>query len=677
MNRLIEELKRRSVLRTATIYAAAAWLLVQVATQVFPFFDIPNWAVRLVVVAVVVGFPFALVISWFYQLTPAGFKREIEPGQSPAGSIWRNRAFRVALLSAAALALTVVIAAGLVTRRADTPPAADGSIAVLPFRNLSDSADNAYFAEGIQDEILTRLTRIGALRVIARNSTARYASAPDDLPKIARELGVGSILEGSVQRVEDEVHINVQLVQASSNTNLWSETYDRKLVDIFGVESEVAKAIAVSLNAALSGSEKRDLDRVPTTNLQAYDQYLRGMALVRRSFDSASLMEAAGFLHKAVELDPQFAEAWALLAQAEAASANQGVDVAPGLCDQAGQEAANALRLKPDLGEAHQAQGYYLYACKSDLDSAQRAFEQARLLLPGKGAVLEALGNVERRRGMLDKAVDYMRQAMALDPRNTELLGNLALTLVELRRFDQARILADQALHVAPDNPVMIVLQVYSHQAEGQLDLAQQRLELVTDRLQSAGVFDFQVLQLLYTRHYADAAAALRRALAQDLQPVGIGAADYYYLLGVALRAGNDAAGARQAFADGRAYLQHFPATQSHDIQLYRDALLCLFDAGMGDEAAAHEVCPAVAAAAASGGLYASSVREALARADALRGDAGAVVAALPELLHASYYSYLYHAPLTPALLRQDPVWDSVRADARFQTLAGEPAPAK
>jgi len=675
MNGLVEELKRRNVLRAAAFYAAAAWLLVQIATQVFPFFDIPNWAVRVVVIAVVVGFPFALVISWFYELTPAGFRREVEPGQDGAarGSIWRGRAFRVAVLCASGVALAVGIATALVSRHADPAAAADASIAVLPFRNLSADADNAYFAEGVQDEILTRLTQIGALRVIARNSTARYASAPADLPRIAHDLGVDNILEGSVQRHGDEVRINVQLVRAASNLNLWSETYDRKLTDIFGVESEVAKAIAGSLKAALSGAERRELDAAPTVNAQAYDQYLRGKALYRRSSGSANLQGAADFLRRAVQLDPGFATAWALLAQVDAGIAYQVV-ATPGLCDKAGEEAATALRLAPGLGLAHRAQGYYLYLCRSDLDAAQGAFERARLALPGDPSVLLAIGDVERRRGMLEKAADYMRQATLLDPLNTGLLEDYALTLVELRRFEQAHAVADQALNVIPDDHALLGLQVFTYQAEGQLGQAQRLLEPLAERPEDSAIFEYQVLQLLYQRHHPEAVALLRRALAQDLAAVGIGAADYYYLLGVALRAAGDAAAARQAFADGHGYLSRFATAESPDARLYRDALLCLFDAGGAGQAAAGKDCPAVAAAATSGGLFAPAAREALARAAALRGDADAVVAALPDLLRATYYSNIYSAPLTPALLRQDPVWDGVRGDPRFAALAGDAA---
>jgi TolB-like protein len=677
MRWLIEELKRRNVLRAAALYAAGAWVLVQIATQVFPFFDIPNWAVRQVVVAALVGFPFALVISWFYEFTLSGFRREVEPGQAGSGgnsgSIWRNRAFRLALLSASGIALAFLIAAGLVSRRADPAPAAAvPSIAVLPFRNLSADADNAYFAEGLQDEILTRLTQIGALRVISRTSTARYTGGAAALPKIAAQLAVDNVLEGSVQRLADTVRINVQLVRASTGINVWSSSYDRKLSDLFGVESEVAHAVAASLQATLSGKELRDLDTVPTANGEAYDQYLRGLALDTRSFEPAELQRAAPFLRRAVELDPGFAQAWALLSQVDAKIAYQGLDAAPGLCDSAGAEAAQALRLRPELGKAQLAQGFYLYLCRGDLDGAQAAFEQARLLLPGSPGVLEAMGNVERRRGAADQAVAYFRQALVLDPRNTELLANCAMTLVLLRRFDEAQGLADKALNVTPDDASLIALQVYGEQAQGQLEQAQKLLAPLPANTQEVDVFDYQILQRLYQRRPAEAIALLRQALSRDLGGAGLSAADYYYLLGVALRAQGDAEGARRGFAEGQGYLARFPdAAQTPDGRSYRNAMLCLLAAGAGEPAGGDAACRALAAVAASGDPIALGAREALARAAALRGDADTVAAALPGLLRASYLSFLYSTPLTPALLRQDPVWDGVRADPRFKALAG------
>ncbi|MBV8062361.1 MAG: tetratricopeptide repeat protein [Nevskia sp.] len=670
MHGLIEELRRRNVLRAAVFYATGAWLLVQIATQVFPFFDIPNWAVRLVVVATLVGFPFALVISWFYQLTPSGFERETEAGQKPAGSIWRHRAFRLALLCAAGVALAVLIAAGLVSRR---PPAASKeliSIAVLPFRNLSASADNAYFAEGMQEEILTRLTQIGALRVISRRSTASYNGAPDGLARIARELGADNVLEGSVQKSADEVRINVQLVRARDGINLWSDSYDRRLSDVFGVESEVARSVTGSLKAALTGPERRGLDLNPTANPEAYDQYLRGLALAVNSNEPAKLPRAAVFLRRAVELDPRFALAWARLAQVDSAVAfSQAAD--QGWCEKAGREALEAARLQPDLGQVYLAQGFYLDRCKGDLAGAQAAFEQARLKLPGSPLVTEAMGILEQRRGAPEKAVDYLRQAAVLDPRNVELLGAYAQALVQLRRFGEARALSDRALNVNPDDSSMIALQVYTFQAEGRIDEAQKLIEPLPAKQEEADVFDYQVLQLLYRHQPAAAVAMLERALAQNLDAVGIGAADYYYLLGVAQRSAGDAAAARKAFADGQVWLSRFAGVERpFDITAYRDAMLCLTATGAGDAVAAGRACALVRKVAESDSPFGPSNREVLARAAALRDQPDEAIAALPQLLRESYYSYLYGAPLTPALLRQDPVWDGVRGDPRFTALA-------
>jgi TolB-like protein/Flp pilus assembly protein TadD len=666
----IEELKRRNVLRAAAFYAAAGWLIVQIATQVFPFFDIPNWAVRLVVVAVVAGFPFALVISWFFELTPTGLARD--PNRA-----WRPHLFQLALLSAASLAAVVLIAATTTARRSshDTSPAtaATASIAVLPFRNLSSSPENAYFADGIQGEILTRLAHIGSLKVTSSTSTARYSSAPADLPKIAAELGVDNILEGSVQRQGDDVRINVQLIKAREDANIWAETYDRLLIDIFGVESEVARSVAQSLQARLTGKEQKALDAAPTANPEAYDQYLRGVAFDLRSFEPANLRRAGDALRRAVTLDPAFALAWARLARVDASLGYQGSDADGKSCDRSGVEAAKALELEPELGEALLAQGTWLYLCKNDLDRALAALDRARVVLPGSAEVLETMGSVEHRRGEWGRSVEYMRQAMMLDPRNPKLLGSYALTLAQMRRFKEARALADKALEVTPDDPSKLALQIYSWQAEGDLDRAGKLLDAVAGHVQEVDVFDYQVLQLLYQRQYPQAIDKLRQALAQDLGGVGEGAGDYYYLLGVALRGAGDTEGARKTFADGQRYLARFASSaQSADTDTYLHALLCLMAAGQAVDPEQDGECAITAKAAASTGAYAPSAREALARAQALRGNANAAIAPLSELLHTPYYSFLYSAPLTRALLRLDPVWDSVRNDERFKNLMVE-----
>ncbi|MEO8045452.1 MAG: hypothetical protein ABI674_11165, partial [Spartobacteria bacterium] len=309
------ELKRRNVYKVAVAYAAVGWLLIEVVTQVFPIFGIPNWVVRLLVLLIALGLPVALLIAWAFELTPEGIRRTVEANRQPLSSSRRSRAWIYLVLVAG------LFSAGtfLLGRRTSTPSSTNAaaisekSIAVLPFENLSGDPSNSYFTEGIQDEILTRLSKIADLKVISRTSTQHYKSTPENLPEIARQLGVAHILEGSVQKSGDRAHINVQLIKAASDSHLWAETYDRKLTDIFSVESEVAKAIADQLQAKITGAEERVIAARPTENPAAYDAYLRGLAFNLKSANSAANSRAAQkYLKESVGLDPQFALAWTL-----------------------------------------------------------------------------------------------------------------------------------------------------------------------------------------------------------------------------------------------------------------------------------------------------------------------------------------------------------------------------
>src|SRR6476660_1060305 len=316
------ELKRRNVYKVAIAYAVVGWLLKQVATQVFPFFEIPNWAVRLVVLAIVAGFPIALVIAWAFELTPEGLKRTEDVDPVAQGSRKRHAWIYVVIVGAAA-SIGLIFIGRYTARNTASVPRTEAatvsivpqkSIAVLPFENLSDDKSNAYFAEGIQDEILTRLSKIAALKVISRTSTQKYKSAPDNLREVGQQLGVANLLEGSVQKAGNAVHINVQLIKAVTDEHLWAESYDRELQNIFSVEGEVAGAIADQLNAKLSGKEKRELGARPTKNPDAYDAYLRGLAFEGGVQDfQASLLKSIDAFENAVRLDPEFAIAWAHL----------------------------------------------------------------------------------------------------------------------------------------------------------------------------------------------------------------------------------------------------------------------------------------------------------------------------------------------------------------------------
>src|SRR5881394_3399846 len=378
-----------------------------------------------------------------------------------------------AVLAGAALALAIAATAlgtwSYQHTRTFTPM--ERSIAVLPFENLSSDKENAYFAEGIQDEILTRLSKIADLKVISRTSTQYYKSAPKNLPVIAKQLGVAHILEGSVQKSADAVRVNVQLIKAATDSHLWSDTFDRKLTDIFSVESEVAKAIADQLRAKLSGHEEQVIAAKPTDNTEAYDAYLRGLAYSLKAGNlPANAIGAQKYLREAVRLDPKFALAWALLSYVEARGyITATLQPTVALREEVRQAADTALTLQPNLGEAVLAKGYYYYACLKDYDTAVRYFEQARQLLPNSSQIPESLAYVTRRQGQWDRSEAYFNEAERLDPRNVNVLSEHGLSYKILRRFPEALRKFDQVLAVTPDDLDSLAQKAGIAQAEGDL----------------------------------------------------------------------------------------------------------------------------------------------------------------------------------------------------------------
>src|SRR3989454_5518504 len=421
------ELKRRNVYKVAVAYAVVSWLLIQAASIFFPAFDAPSWAMKIFIIVIIFGFPVALILSWAFEITPEGIKleSEIEPSKSIARRTGRK-------IVAVTIALAVV-AAGLFVYQLVRPvgrslqdvrqiedgrpggaslPISNKSIAVLPFENRSEDKANAYFAEGIQDEILTRLSKIADLKVISRTSTQHYKSAPENLAEIGKQLGVAHILEGSVQRSGDGVRVNVQWIKAANDSHLWADTFDRNLTDIFSVESEVAKAIAEQLRAKLTGQEEQIIAAKPTDNPEAYDAYLRGLAYsLKTTNTTANSLGAQKYLKEAVRLAPKFALAWALLSYVDARGyLNQALQPTVALREEARQAAETALTLQPNLGEAVVAKGYYHYGCLKDYDTAVRYFEQARQFLPNGSQIPAALAYVTRRRGEWERGETYFNE---------------------------------------------------------------------------------------------------------------------------------------------------------------------------------------------------------------------------------------------------------------------------
>src|SRR6266513_4513347 len=352
------ELKRRNVYKVAIAYAVVAWLLMQVATQVFPFLEIPNWAIRLVIMLIVIGFPIALIIAWAFELTPEGLKRTEFADELPKKPV-RSRAW-----------IYVVVIAGVISEslfffgrytapnkqgwRADLP---GKSLAVLPFANLSGNPENAYFAAGIQDEIITRLAKITELKVISCTSTQRFKGAPDDLPAIAKQLGVANILEGSVQRTTDQLRVNVQLIKAESDAHLWADTFDRKLTDIFKIETEIAKTVAETLQAKLSGSEQHAISARPTENTEAYELYLKGRFFWDKR-TGENLKRSIDYFNQATAADPNYALAYVGLADCYLLLEDYGGAPANETYPKAKAFAQRALQLDDSLAEAHTSLAY-------------------------------------------------------------------------------------------------------------------------------------------------------------------------------------------------------------------------------------------------------------------------------------------------------------------------------
>jgi TolB-like protein/class 3 adenylate cyclase/Tfp pilus assembly protein PilF len=558
-------------------------------------------------------------------------------------------------------------------RKATNPLAAipEKSIAVLPFENRSEDKTNAYFASGIQDEILTRLSKIADLKVISRTSTQHYKSAPENLAEIARQLGVAHILEGSVQKSGDVVRVNVQLIKAANDSHLWADTFDRQLSDIFFVESEIAKAIADQLRAKITGQEEQAITVRPTGNPEAYDAYLRGLAYTLKSGNtSADALGAQKYLREAVRLDPKFALAWALLSYIDATGyLTTGLQPTAALREEARQAAETALKLQPDLGEAVLAKGFYHYACLKDYDTAIRYFEQARRLLPNSSRIPQALAYVARRQGQWDRSESYFNEAERLDPRNLKVMTEHAGLYESRRQFPEALRKSDQILNIAPDDLNTLASQAGIAQAQGDLSRASSLLARLRPSAADTGVFFKKVYQSILERRPAEIISSVREILATRDPTVANFAPELRFWLGWAEQMAGGHSAAEQDWRQGQEELELLLKDQPENDILIGD--LALINMALGNKAEALSLAKRAMAAnpvekdAISGpwGL------EVFARVAAQTGERDGAIAALQKLLSIPY-SGPVDVPLTPALLRLDPMFDPLRNDRAFQKLA-------
>ncbi len=673
------ELKRRNVYKVAVAYAAVGWLVIQVATQVFPFLEIPNWAIRLIILLVAIGFPMALVIAWVFELTPEGLRRT-EVADSSAGPGPRSHAWLFVVLIAAAISVGIFFLGRYSTSRSSNaqPSAAEKSIAVLPFANLSRDPDNAYFAEGIQDEILTHLSKIGALKVISRVSTQKYKSAPDNLREIAQQLGVAHILEGSVQRSGDAIHVNAQLIRADSDTHLWAESYDCKLSDgVFTVEVQVAQKVAAALNAKLTGTEEQALALKPTNNPEAYDAYLRGLAFEAHGSYSGSeaTKTAIDSYERAVQLDPNFALAWARLSRAYANLYFRNADTTATRRDAARRALENAQKLQPESPETQLALGYYQYWVLRDYGLAKTTFGLVRKILPGSSEVLEALGAVTRREGIWDESVAYWEQALALDPRNSELLTNAAFTYTLLRQFPAALKLYDRALDVMPDHPDLLAIKATVYQSQGNLQEAAKYLTEVNAQTPSEIAFGAKLAQLRLERKHGESIQLLQARLAQFPFESEVDRGVNQMLLALAQRLAGDTTGAKATAEQARRTLEPLFENEPDNADLA--AAVALANAALGEKESALKMAERATALlpSAKDRVNGPAFEENLALIQAMFGENNQAISALTRLLKTPHSSFLDGPELTRALLKLDPLWDPLRAEPGFQKLCEETQP--
>jgi TolB-like protein/Flp pilus assembly protein TadD len=589
-----------------------------------------------------------------------------------------QRRVRWAEVALALVVIAAIIAAFVFFVRRPTRSAlaiVEKSIAVLPFENRSEDKANAYFADGIQDEILTRLSKIADLKVISRTSTQHYKSAPENLREIASQLGVAHILEGSVQKSGDAVRVNVQLIKAANDSHLWADTFDRKLTDIFSVESEVAKAIADQLRAKLTGQEEQVITAKPTDNPEAYDAYLRGLAYTLRTQNTpANSLGAQKYLREAVKLDPKFALAWALLSLADARGYLTAVlQPTDALREEARQAAETAFTLQPNLGEVIWAKGHYHYSCLKDYDTAERYFEQARPLLPNSSQIPESLAYVTRRRGQWDRSEAHFNEAERLDPRNASMLSQHAQSYVCLRRFPEALRKIEQVLNITPDDVDALVAKAGIAQAEGDLPRAAAILAPLHPDPNDSNALETQVYQAILGRRPAPIIPRLKEILAKPDPALGYINGGLRFWLGWAQEVTGDHAAAQESWRQARSELEPLLKEQPENYYLIGD--IALTSAALGDKAAALALAQKATAVSPleKDAVDGPAALDTLARVLAQVGEPDRALTAIRKILSipagAPFGSNL---PLTPALLRLDPMFDPLRNDPRFQKLCEE-----
>lgn len=680
------ELKRRNVYKVAVAYGVFAWLIVQFATQVFPFFEIPNWSVRLVVLLLLLGSPVALVFAWVYEITPEGLKRteDVAPGESIAHHTGRRlTAFTMAIV---AIALAVVVFEFLRVKRSahlTSEPARlsqsveipEKSIAVLPFQNLSDDKQNAYFADGVQDEVLTDLAQIADLKVISRMSVMQYRDTNGrNLREIGKVLGVSHVLEGTVQRAGNNVRVTAQLIDARSDTHVWAEHYDREVADLFGIQSDIAEQISDQLRAKLSPSEKAAIEKPLTKNPAAYDAYLRAKELLgsEQANWGSALREAESLLQKAIRADPAFLLAHCALARVHDRFYEYGVDRTSARLLHANQELKIASELGPDSGEVHLAEAGHLKHIYRDNDRAKDELALAATALPNNIEVLQILGMIQRSQGNWDEAARNLEKAVGLAPRNFELLEQLVGIYRPMHRYRELRSTFQRegaipsAEFTARWGEAWTALEERADPLPAHMLLSEVSKRSGSER-ELLGADALFLALLERDRPAADAALALmpKEGLSSKLGPC-----PFAFYQGLAATCVRDAAGAKAAYTVARPAVEMFARANPDYGQAL--SLLALIDAGLDrkDDAIregkrAIELLPVSkdAAVGADALFYLAAIYSQLNEKDL----------AIEQLEHVAKIPCAFTSYGWVKLL---PIFDPLRGDPRFEKIVASLAPA-
>jgi TolB-like protein/Tfp pilus assembly protein PilF len=659
MSSFFEELKRRKVFRVAIAYIVAGWALAQGLAQVLPVFDISNSVIRVVIALLLIGFPVALVLAWVFDVTPQGIKA------TPSVATGAHRRRNVLLLAAGGVVIS--IAAGFFVLPRAAAHKIDKSIAVLPFENLSDEKENAYFADGIQDDILTNLSKIGELKVISRTSVMSYRGHTPNVRDIGKALGVSTILEGSVRRAGNRVRVNVQLIDATTDEHLWASDYDRDLTDVFAIQTDLAQKITEALQARLSPSERAQIERKPTENGEAYLAFIQAHNLQNAVEDLGKLKQSEQLYARAIELDPKFALALACYSQLESWIFHI-FDPTRERREKAGTLAERALQLQPDLPETHLALGFSYYYGDNNYDAALREFEIARQGLPNESDAYLAIGAIQRRQGKWAESTANLEKAVSLNPKDTFPLQNLAFNYQMLRNFDAANKTIDRGLQINPRGVGLWEIKSKLAIAEkGDLSVSEKAFQAVTsmpisnvEKLWIASArADVFLLERKYKEGLRDAESLpddlLRTEFPQHLS-------GKYYLIGFARKALQDEAGARAAFLRAKelldAQLKESPDAADMHIQLAKVlAYLGEKDAALAEARRATELVPE--SKDAFGG---PEIAAGVAEVHAILGDNGRAIEILERLLSRP-------SAVTVQGLKVNPIWDSLRSDPRFQAL--------